>query len=54
MSNKAPKTVRVDADQHKKLSKLRKDTGVPVAESVRRAIQEYIDKKGTPATENLN
>jgi hypothetical protein len=33
-----------DIDQHKKLSKICKQSGVPIAEQVRRAIAEWLAK----------
>lgn len=37
--------VRVDEGQYDVLAQIRNDIGTPIAESVRRAIQEYIKRK---------
>lgn len=36
--------VQVDKEQYAELKRLRKQIGIPVAESVRRAIKEYLGK----------
>ena len=36
--------VRIDEEQYDILAQIRKDIGTPVAESVRRAIHEYIER----------
>jgi hypothetical protein len=36
--------VRVDEGQYDALTQIKDDVGIPIAESVRRAIQEYLNK----------
>jgi len=39
--------VKIDADQHARLEQIREWQGIPVAESVRRALRVYIKVKDT-------
>ena len=38
------KTVLIDDDQHEKSTEIKTDMGVPIAETVRRAIKEYLKR----------
>ena len=42
MPAKATTTVRIDNEQYDALEKLRKDVGVPISVSIRRAIADYL------------
>ncbi|MGF6276240.1 putative DNA-binding protein [Massilia sp. UYP11] len=46
MNTKIRTNIYLDAWQHEKLSELNKETGAPVAEHVRRAIDDYLEKQG--------
>ncbi len=37
--------VRIDKEQYKQLKEIKQRTGVPIAETVRRAIDEYLEKR---------
>ena len=46
-TNNKQVTIRIDKIQHKKLDKVREEIGVSVANSVRKAVNEYLKKLQT-------
>jgi predicted DNA-binding protein len=45
MANKEYTTIRIDKEQHEQLAELREETGIPLSEQVRRAVQKWIDER---------
>jgi predicted transcriptional regulator len=45
----AQKTIHLDEDLHEKLKEINERDGVPIAEILRRAVREWLDKREKPA-----
>lgn len=47
-SGRAQKPVKIDEELHQQLQEIQDKDGVPIAESVRRAIKAYLERRKTP------